>query len=58
MDRPSSDGGDLDARVITVVPACDERAEPLRAGMAQLLNGSIGFGRQRAGEYLYAIILR
>lgn len=42
---------------VTLVPARDH-VEPLRAAMAELLNHSIGFGRDRAREYLYAIILR
>lgn len=41
---------------VAVVPARD--TEPLRAAMAELLQRSIGFGRDRAREYLYAIILR
>lgn len=32
-------------------------AEPLRAAMGKLLNRSTDFGRERAREYLYAIIL-
>lgn len=32
--------------------------EPLRAAMAELLNHSIGFGADRAREYLYAMLLR
>jgi len=43
---------------VTLVPARDNNVEPLRAAMAELLNHSIGFGRERAREYLYAIILR
>ncbi|MEC3979930.1 Abi-alpha family protein [Amycolatopsis sp. H20-H5] len=43
---------------VTLVPARDNHIEPLRAAMAELLNHSIGFGRERAREYLYAIILR
>lgn len=43
---------------VTLVPARDNHAEPLRAAMAELLNHSIGFGRDRAREYLYAVILR
>ena len=43
---------------VTLVPARDNHAEPLRAAMAELLNHSIGFGRERAREYFYAIILR
>ncbi|WP_033294444.1 Abi-alpha family protein [Amycolatopsis jejuensis] len=42
---------------VTLIPARDH-IEPLRAAMAELLNHSIGFGRERAREYLYAIILR
>ena len=42
---------------VTVVPA-EANAEPLRAAMAELLNHSIGFGADRAREYLYAVILR
>ncbi|MGA6165522.1 Abi-alpha family protein [Amycolatopsis magusensis] len=42
---------------VVVVPSSDSIA-PLRAAMAELLNRSIGFGRERAREYLYAIILR
>ncbi|MDS0133505.1 MULTISPECIES: Abi-alpha family protein [unclassified Amycolatopsis] len=43
---------------VTLVPVRDNHAEPLRAAMAELLNHSIGFGRERAREYFYAIILR
>nr|WP_246257017.1 Abi-alpha family protein [Amycolatopsis anabasis] len=32
--------------------------EPLRAAMGELLNRSIGFGREQSREYLFAIILR
>lgn len=42
---------------VTVVPA-EGNTEPLRAAMAELLNHSIGFGPDRAREYLYAVILR
>jgi hypothetical protein len=61
MNRPADDGyaaGFDPNSVITVVPARDGHAEPLRAAMAELLNRSIGFGRERAKEYLYAIMLR
>jgi hypothetical protein len=61
MNRPADDGyaaGFEPKGVITVVPARDGHAEPLRAAMAELLNRSIGFGRERAKEYLYAIMLR
>jgi hypothetical protein len=34
------------------------RPEPLRAAMAELLNRSIGFGRDQARDYLFAVILR
>ncbi|KDN20447.1 Abi-alpha family protein [Amycolatopsis rifamycinica] len=43
---------------VTLVPVRDNHAEPLRAAMAELLNHSIGFGRERAREYFYAVILR
>ncbi|MBB4687895.1 Abi-alpha family protein [Amycolatopsis jiangsuensis] len=56
MNRPGPNGRDVPAAVM-LVPARD-RVEPLRAAMAELLNHSIGFGRDRAREYLYAIILR
>nr|WP_232376355.1 Abi-alpha family protein [Amycolatopsis aidingensis] len=47
------------ADTVAVVPARDDQQpEPLRAAMAELLNRSLGFGRQRAREYLYAVILR
>lgn len=42
---------------VTVLPA-ERDAEPLRAAMAELLNHSIGFGVDRAREYLYAVMLR
>lgn len=45
------------ANTVTVVPA-EANDEPLRAAMAELLNHSIGFGADRAREYLYALILR
>ncbi|SDX07941.1 protein of unknown function [Amycolatopsis xylanica] len=52
-------GNGLQAReTVTVVPARGDLSEPLRAAMAELLNRSIGFGRDRAKEYLYAVILR
>jgi hypothetical protein len=53
MHRPAA----VEATV-TLVPARDNHGEPLRAAMAELLNHSIGFGRDRAREYFYAIILR
>jgi len=53
MNRPAA----VEATV-TLVPARDNHGEPLRAAMAELLNHSIGFGRDRAREYFYAIILR
>ncbi|MEU5261804.1 Abi-alpha family protein [Amycolatopsis sp. NPDC021455] len=53
MTRPAA----VEATV-TLVPARDNHGEPLRAAMAELLNHSIGFGRDRAREYFYAIILR
>ncbi|RSM39478.1 DUF4393 domain-containing protein [Amycolatopsis balhimycina DSM 5908] len=53
MNRPTA----VEATV-TLVPARDNHGEPLRAAMAELLNHSIGFGRDRAREYFYAIILR
>jgi hypothetical protein len=55
MHRP---GGRPVEAVVTLVPARDDHAEPLRAAMAELLNHSVGFGRDRAREYFYAIILR
>jgi hypothetical protein len=57
MNRPTTNGYKPNS-AITVVPARDGHAEPLRAAMAELLNRSIGFGREKAKEYLYAIILR
>lgn len=42
----------------TVVPTALGQVEPLRAAMGELLNQSIGFGKERAREYLYAVILR
>ncbi|WP_092529690.1 Abi-alpha family protein [Amycolatopsis arida] len=39
---------------VAVVPA----VEPLRAAMAELLGRSVELGRERAREYLYAVILR
>ncbi|MFD9893193.1 Abi-alpha family protein [Amycolatopsis sp. NPDC059027] len=57
MNRARLDGEPVEATV-TLVPARDNHVEPLRAAMAELLNHSIGFGRERAREYLYAIILR
>ncbi|GAA3555910.1 Abi-alpha family protein [Amycolatopsis ultiminotia] len=56
MNRPDTNGRPVEATV-ALVPARDH-LEPLRAAMAELLNHSIGFGRDRAREYLYAIILR
>ncbi|ADJ50297.1 hypothetical protein AMES_8471 [Amycolatopsis mediterranei S699] len=53
MNRPAA----IEATV-TLVPVRDNRGEPLRAAMAELLNHSVGFGRERAREYFYAIILR
>ncbi|TQJ02996.1 Abi-alpha family protein [Amycolatopsis cihanbeyliensis] len=47
------------ADTVAVVPARDDqRPEPLRSAMAELLNRSLGFGKERAREYLYAVILR
>ncbi|WP_199431424.1 Abi-alpha family protein [Qaidamihabitans albus] len=40
-----------------VVPDGD-RPEPLRAAMAELLSRSVGFDREQARDYLYALILR
>lgn len=48
-------------RATTIVPSVPSslgQVEPLRAAMAELLNQSIGFGRDRARDYLYAVILR
>ncbi len=56
MNRPAVPGK-IEATV-TLVPVRDNQAEPLRAAMAELLNHSVGFGRERAREYFYAIILR
>ncbi|HKN53822.1 MAG TPA: Abi-alpha family protein [Amycolatopsis sp.] len=56
MNRDNGSRRPVEATV-TLVPARDY-VEPLRAAMAQLLNHSIGFGRERAREYLYAVILR
>ncbi|MEV5715762.1 Abi-alpha family protein [Amycolatopsis mediterranei] len=53
MHRPAA----VEATV-TLVPVRDNHGEPLRAAMAELLNHSVGFGRERAREYFYAIILR
>jgi hypothetical protein len=57
MNLPATNGFESSS-AITVVPARDGHGEPLRAAMAELLNRSIGFGRKKAEEYLYAIILR
>lgn len=58
MNRPDPHGTRQPVEAtVTLVPA-REYLEPLRAAMAELLNHSIGFGRERAREYLYAIILR
>ncbi|WET78933.1 Abi-alpha family protein [Amycolatopsis sp. QT-25] len=57
MNRPAANGARPVEATITLVHTRD-RLEPLRAAMAELLNHSIGFGRERAREYLYAIILR
>ncbi|GAB3579958.1 Abi-alpha family protein [Amycolatopsis endophytica] len=43
---PNGDGGLVPAR------------EPLRAAMKELLDRSVGFGRDQAREYLYATVLR
>ncbi|MFF1608041.1 Abi-alpha family protein [Amycolatopsis sp. NPDC058278] len=56
MNRPAVPGNVPAA--VTLVPVRDNHAEPLRAAMAELLNHSVGFGRERAREYFYAIILR
>ncbi|WP_432848249.1 Abi-alpha family protein [Amycolatopsis sp. CA-161197] len=56
MNRPDR-GGRVVESTVTLVPA-REHEEPLRAATAELLNHSVGFGRERAREYLYAIILR
>jgi hypothetical protein len=56
MNRGDANGRPIEATV-TLVPARDHE-EPLRAAMAELLNHSIGFGRDRAREYLFAVILR
>ncbi|OZM71035.1 hypothetical protein CFN78_22775 [Amycolatopsis antarctica] len=45
-------------QAVAVVPTADGEVEPLRGAMAELLNRSIGFGRERSREYLYAVILR
>jgi hypothetical protein len=61
MNRPIGNGraaGFEPSGTITIVPAREGHGEPLRAAMAELLNRSIGFGREKAKEYLYAIILR
>jgi hypothetical protein len=58
MNRPAASGRGTIEATVTLVPARDNHAEPLRAAMAELLNHSIGFGRERAREYFYAIILR
>lgn len=45
----------------TIMPSVSAslgQVEPLRAAMAELLNQSIGFGKDRARDYLYAVILR
>jgi hypothetical protein len=57
MNRPTTDRYESNS-AITVIPARDGHIEPLRAAMAELLNRSIGFGREKAKEYLYSIILR
>lgn len=48
----------LDRQSVTALPSADGEVEPLRAAMAELLNRSIDFGRERSREYLYAVILR
>jgi hypothetical protein len=53
MNRPSANGA-----LITVASARDGHSEPLRSAMAALLDRSTRFGRERAKEYLYAVILR
>jgi hypothetical protein len=58
MNRPSGSGQAREFQSTTVDAVRDGEVEPLRAAMAELLNHSIGFGRERAKEYLYAIILR
>jgi hypothetical protein len=59
MNRPTGrTPGFEPVGTITVIPAREGHGEPLRAAMAELLNRSIGFGREKAKEYLYAIILR
>jgi len=57
MNRPDTNGAKPVEATITLVHT-RAQLEPLRAAMAELLNHSIGFGRERAREYLYAIILR
>jgi hypothetical protein len=58
MNRPAAPGRRPIEAAVTLVPVRDNHAEPLRAAMAELLNHSVGFGRERAREYFYAIILR
>lgn len=55
--EPAPSNGQRDDTV-AVVPARDGQIEPVRAAMADLLNRSIGYGRARAEEYLYAVIVR
>src|SRR5699024_3085177 len=65
MTRPSTNGvqqGQLtpgeQQRDEVELAATDGAGEPLRAAMGELLDHSIGFGADRAREYLYAMILR
>lgn len=57
-DTSGSSGGPGGmADTLAIEPTAPD-GEPLRAAMAELLNHSIGFGADRAREYLYAVILR
>jgi hypothetical protein len=64
MTHHSDDGRGQDpvtVRATMIVPSLPSsvgQVEPLRAAMAELLNQSIGFDKDRARDYLYAVILR
>ncbi|GAA1941256.1 Abi-alpha family protein [Amycolatopsis minnesotensis] len=53
---PQNEDNGKRSESVVIVPA--RESDPLRAAMAELLNRSLGFGKERAREYLYAIILR
>lgn len=47
-----------DHEVVTLIRPMNGHVEPLRAGMAELLNQSANADAPRAAEYLYSVILR